>query len=139
MQLQDVMTPQLETIAQNASMIQAARMMRDHDIGMLPVIEENQIVGVLTDRDIVTRGLADGIDPETPVSRIMTSGVEVRHTDDDVEEAAQLMEQKQIRRLVVVDRNERSVGVVSLGDLATRSDQTELSGEILEEVSQPTT
>lgn len=139
MQLQDVMTPQLETIAQNASMIQAARMMRDHDIGMLPVIEENQIVGVLTDRDIVARGLADGIDPETPVSRIMTSGVEVRHTDDDVEEAAQLMEQKQIRRLVVVDRNERSVGVVSLGDLATRSDQTELSGEILEEVSQPTT
>ncbi len=139
MQLQDVMTPQLETIAQNASMIQAARMMRDHDIGMLPVIEENQIVGVLTDRDIVARGLADGIDPETPVSRIMTSGVEVRHTDDDVEEAAQLMEQKQIRRLVVVDRNERSVGIVSLGDLATRSDQTELSGEILEEVSQPTT
>ncbi|MFP4280697.1 MAG: CBS domain-containing protein [Halochromatium sp.] len=138
MQLQDVMTPQLEYIGLNQSMLDAARMMREHDIGMLPVLEENQIVGILTDRDMVTRGLAEGIDPETPVSRIMTSGVEVRHTDDDVEEAARLMERKQIRRLVVVDRTERSVGVVSLGDLATRSDQTELSGEVLEEVSQPT-
>ncbi len=138
MQLQDVMTPQLEYIGQNESMIHAARMMRDHDIGMLPVVEENQIVGVLTDRDIVTRGLADEIDPQTSVSRIMTSGVELGHTDDDVEEAAKRMEQKQIRRLVVVDRTERSVGVVSLGDLATRSHERELSGEVLEEVSQPT-
>lgn len=138
MQLQDVMTPQLEYIGHNASMIDAARMMREHDIGMLPVLEENQIVGTLTDRDIVTRGLADRIDPETPVSRLMTSGVELRYVDDDVEEAAKLMEQKQIRRLIVVDRDERSVGVVSLGDLATRSDQTQLSGEVLEEVSQPT-
>lgn len=138
MQLQDVMTPQLEYISQNESMIHAARMMREHDIGMLPVLEENQIVGMVTDRDIVTRGLADAIDPETPVSRIMTTGVELRYTDDDVDEAAKLMEQQQIRRLIVVDRTERSVGVVSLGDLATRSDQTQLSGEVLEEVSQPT-
>ncbi|MEA3641218.1 MAG: CBS domain-containing protein [Lamprobacter sp.] len=138
MQLQDVMTPQLEYIGQNQSMIDAARMMREHDIGMLPVIEENQIVGVLTDRDIVTRGLADGIDPETPVSRVMTTGVELRYTDDDVEEAAKLMEQQQIRRLIVVDRTERCVGVVSLGDLATRADQTQLGGEALKEVSQPT-
>ncbi|MCF7996557.1 MAG: CBS domain-containing protein, partial [Chromatiaceae bacterium] len=104
MQLQDVMTPQLEYISQNESMIHAARMMREHDIGMLPVLEENQIVGVVTDRDIVTRGLADAIDPETPVSRIMTTGVELRYTDDDVDEAAKLMEQQQIRRLIVVDR-----------------------------------
>lgn len=73
-------------------MIDAARMMREHDIGMLPVMEENQIVGTLTDRDIVTRGLAEGIGPETPVSRLMTSGVELCYTDDDVEEAAKLME-----------------------------------------------
>ncbi|MCF8004064.1 MAG: CBS domain-containing protein [Chromatiaceae bacterium] len=138
MQLQDVMTPQLEYIGHNASMIDAARMMREHDIGMLPVLEENQIVGTLTDRDIVIRGLADRIDPETPVSHLMTNGVELRYVDDDVEEAAKLMEQKQIRRLIVVDRDERSVGVVSLGDLATRSDQIQLSGEVLEEVSQPT-
>ncbi len=138
MQLQDVMTPQLEYIAQNESMVQAARLMREHDIGMLPVIEEDQIVGVLTDRDIVTRGLADGIDPETPVSRIMTTGVELRHTDDDVEEATKLMEEQQIRRLLVVDRNERCVGVLSLGDLATRANDIKLSGEVLEEVSEPT-
>ncbi|MBK1620811.1 hypothetical protein CKO42_20735 [Lamprobacter modestohalophilus] len=138
MQLQDVMTPQLEYIGHNASMIDAARMMREHDIGMLPVLEENQIVGTLTDRDIVIRGLADRIDPETPVSHLMTNGVELRYVDDDVEEAAKLMEQKQIRGLIVVDRDERSVGVVSLGDLATRSDQIQLSGEVLEEVSQPT-
>lgn len=137
MQLQDVMTPQLEYIGQNQSMIDAARMMREHDIGMLPVLEENQIVGTLTDRDIVTRGLAEGIGPETPVSRLMTSGVELCYTDDDVEEAAKLMEQKQIRRLIVVDRTERSVGVVSLGDLAARADQTQLSGEALKAVSQP--
>lgn len=137
MQLQEVMTPQLDYIGQNESMVQAARMMREHDIGMLPVIEENQIIGVLTDRDIVTRGLADGVDPQTPVSRIMTTGVELRHTDDDVEEAIKLMEQQQIRRLLVVDRTERCVGVISLGDVATRGDNTKLSGEALEEVSEP--
>jgi CBS domain-containing protein len=138
MQLQDVMTPQLEYIAKNDSLIHAARIMREHDIGMLPVIEENQVVGILTDRDIVTRGLAEAIDPETPVSRIMTTGVELRHTDDDVEEAAKLMEQKQIRRLIVVDRDERCVGVVSLGDLATRAGDSRLGGEVLDEVSRPT-
>jgi CBS domain-containing protein len=137
MQLQDVMSNQFEYISHGDSLIQAARMMREHDIGMLPVLEEHQIVGTLTDRDIVTRGLADGIDPETPVSRIMSTGVEYRYIDDDVEEAAKLMEQQQIRRLVVLDRTERCVGVVSLGDLATRSNSTELGGEVLEEVSQP--
>ncbi|TVQ88100.1 MAG: CBS domain-containing protein [Chromatiaceae bacterium] len=138
MRLQDVMTPQLEFIRENDSLIHAARMMRDHDIGMLPVLEENQIVGVLTDRDIVTRGLAEAVDLETPVCRIMTTGVKVRHAEDDVAAAAKLMEQQQIRRLVVVDRNERCVGVISLGDLATRTDNTPLSGEVLAEVSQPT-
>lgn len=138
MQLQDVMTNQLEYIGQGETLMQAARMMREHDIGMLPVIEEHQVVGTLTDRDIVTRGLAEGVDPQAPVSRIMTSGMVFSYTDADVEEAAQLMEQQQIRRLVVLDRSERCVGVVSLGDLATRSHGPALAGEVLEEVSQST-
>ncbi|MBK1703604.1 CBS domain-containing protein [Halochromatium glycolicum] len=138
MQLQDVMTNQFEYIGHGDSVVHAARMMQEHDIGMLPVLEEHQIIGTLTDRDIVTRGLAEGIDPETPVSRIMTTGVHFRYIDDDVETAAKSMEDQQIRRLVVLDRNEHCVGVVSLGDLATRSDGTRLSGEVLEEVSQPT-
>ena len=137
MQLNDVMTHKFEYIGQGESLRHAAQIMRDHDIGMLPVLEENQVIGTITDRDIVTRGLAEAIDPDAPVSRIMTTGVQFRYVDDDVEEAAKLMEQEQIRRLVVLDRSDRCVGIVSLGDIATRTGETRLSGEILEEVSQP--
>lgn len=137
MQLSDVMTRKFEYIGQGESVRQAARTMRDHDIGLLPVLEENQVVGTLTDRDIVTRGLAEDLDPETPVSRIMTTGALFRYEDDDMEEAAKLMEQEQVRRLMVLDHDERCVGVVSLGDIAARTGETRLGGEVLEEVSQP--
>ena len=137
MQLNDVMTRKFEYIGQGESVRHAAQMMRDHDIGMLPVLEENQVIGTVTDRDIVTRGIAEAIDPDAPVSQIMTTGVQFRYLDDDVEEAAKLMEQEQIRRLVVLDRSDRCVGIVSLGDIATRTGETRLGGEVLEGVWQP--
>lgn len=138
MQLRDIMTTTFQTIGQGESVRRAAELMRDMDVGILPVVEENQLVGTVTDRDIAIRGIASGAAPgDMPVRDIMSRGVLCAYDDDAVESAAVKMEENQVRRLFVVDHDERCVGVVSLGDLAVRTQDASLSGEVLEEVSQP--
>lgn len=137
MQISQIMSDQFTYIGQGDSLERAAVLMRDQDIGMLPVLEENQVVGTVTDRDIVVRGLADGLDPKTPVSGIMSRGIHSIHADADVDEAAQAMEAAQVRRLVILDRDERCVGVLSSGDIATGTREPKLAGEVLEGVSEP--
>jgi CBS domain-containing protein len=135
MQLKDIMSVQVEAISEEAPLTEAARRMAQEDIGFLPVIGGGSIRGVLTDRDIVVRCIADGQDPSVvTVKSAMTREVAILPDEADVEEAAQLMEAKQIRRILIQDDQERYVGVVSLGDLA-RSTEHELSGEVLERVS----
>lgn len=136
--LRDIMTEHVESIPSETSIRNAAEKMASLDVGAVPVVENDQPVGFITDRDITIRAVAEGLDPETPSVRdIMTPGVESLYEDQDVEDAAMLMEKQKIRRVLVVDREGQPVGIVSLGDLAVRSDNDQLTEEVLEEISSP--
>jgi len=139
MQVKDVMTRGAECTRPNATLQEAARRMRDLDVGPLPVCGDNdRLVGVLTDRDIAVRAVAEGKDPKaTRVQDVMTPGIHYVFEDQDVEEAARQMQEKQIRRLAVLNRDKRLVGMVSLGDLAVETGDRELSGATLGAVSEP--
>ena len=139
MQVCEVMTPHVECIAPGASLLEAARKMKKLDVGPLPVCGDNdRLVGMLTDRDIVVRAIADDRDlEETKVQDIMTPHVEYCFDDQDVAHAARLMRDKQIRRLVVLNHDRRLVGILSLGDLAVEAGDDRLAGDALEGISQP--
>ena len=138
MQIKDVMTRGVEVVRPDETLQQAARKMKSIDVGPLPVCDGERLVGMITDRDIIVRATAEGRDPKTtPVKEAMTPGVVYVFEDQDIEEAALLMRQRQIRRLVVLDSNKRLVGILSLGDLAEDSGDDQLSGDVLEGVSEP--
>src|SRR6266571_1703355 len=138
MQLKDIMTPGVEVIAPEASIYEAAEKMSHLDVGPLPVCDNDRLVGMLTDRDITVRAVAEGKDPRaTRVRDAMTEGICYCFEDDDVADAARLMKERQVRRLVVLDHNKRLAGIVSLGDLAVETGDEHLAGETLEHVSQP--
>jgi CBS domain-containing protein len=132
------MTRTVECIPPEASLKDAAIRMRALDVGSLPVCENDKLIGIVTDRDIATRGVADGCDPQrTSVRNCMTGELSYCFEDEDIAAAARMMEEKQIRRLPVLSRSKRLVGIVSLGDVATRVHDDRLSGEVLEKVSEP--
>jgi CBS domain-containing protein len=138
MQLQTIMTRDVQAIPPNMSLRDAARTMKALNVGALPVCQNDKLIGLITDRDITVRAVAATQDaPSCPVSDVMTPNLICCYEDDDVEKAAQRMEDAQIRRLPVIDHNHRLVGIVSLGDLATRSHDGKLSSEVLEQVSRP--
>ena len=113
----------------------AAAVMSNLDIGMLPVTEGDRVVGAITDRDIVVRGVADNMDlAKTRVGDLMTKDVDVCYEDQDIDEVARRMMQNKIRRVVVVNREEQLAGVISLGDLTAHT-TTATSGKVLREVS----
>ncbi|MGF1613107.1 MAG: CBS domain-containing protein [Gammaproteobacteria bacterium] len=134
MKAKDIMSIVVETIATTATLQQAAEKMRNLNIGILPVQTSTQLVGILTDRDIVTRALALKMDPTTtPVSQIMTQPVVSCYTEDSLEEVVQKMKQNRVRRVVVLERTHIAVGMVSLDDLPIASDR--LSAEALAAIS----
>src|SRR5262245_58769269 len=134
------MTPGVEVIAPEASIYEAAEKMSRLDIGPLPVCDGERLIGMLTDRDIIVRATALGRDPNTTkVAEVLTPEVVYCLVDQDVEIAAQMMEMRQIRRVPVLDRNKRLVGIVSLGDLVVETQDRRLSGEAIERVSAPAT
>jgi CBS domain-containing protein len=136
MQVREVMTRGVECIAPETTLQEAAAKMRELDTGCLPVCENNRLAGMVTDRDIVIRAIAEGRDPRTCTARdVMTREIVCCFEDDDIEEAARLMKDRQIRRLMVLNRNKRLAGIVSLGDLAVDTGDDQFSGEILERVS----
>jgi CBS domain-containing protein len=124
MRVKDAMTPHVDSVAPDTLLDVAARRMRDENVGCLPVAEGDRLVGMVTDRDLVVRALAEGR-PRMAVSEIMSSEVLCCHADQPVEEAARLMEEHGVRRLVVLDREDRPVGVVSLHDLSGGGLRTE--------------
>ena len=138
MKLSEIMTREVVVIQPDDSLQSAAKKMRDRNIGFLPICDGEELLGVLSDRDITIRALADGMDVNVMLGRdLMTSPAIYCYEDQDVSEAAKIMAENQIRRLVVVGREDkRLVGVVSLGDLA-RNNTTNLSGEVLQKVSAP--
>jgi len=138
MQLRDIMTRDVQVIDPAATLMDAARVMKQMDVGAVPVCDGKRLQGMITDRDIALRAVAEGKDPKaTRVRDVMTSDVVYGTTEQSVEDAAHVMEQQQIRRLVVLDENKELVGIVSLGDLATEGHDRALSGEALEAISQP--
>lgn len=139
MQLKDIMTPDVECVRPGDTLQEAARKMKSLDVGPMPVCGDNdKIVGMLTDRDITIRATAEGLDPKTAKVRdAMTDEVVYCFEDQDVKEAAKLMEERQIRRLLVMNRDKRLVGIVSLGDLATKTGDKQQAGEVIKDVSEP--
>lgn len=131
----EIMSVEVQVIAPEATLRQAARMMLDLDVGALPVCRGTSLLGMVTDRDITVRGVAAGLVPDVAcVSEVMTSSLEFCTEDQDTEEVMRTMGQAQVRRLPVVNLERELVGIVSLGDMARRQpghiDQTvrEISG-----------
>ena len=138
MKLSEVMTREVEIIQPDDPLQFAAKKMKDRDIGFLPVCDGTTLMGVISDRDITIRALAEGMDANVMLSRdLMTTPAIYCFDDQDVSDAAKIMAERQIRRLVILSReDERVVGVISLGDLA-RNGTTDLSNKVLQQVSAP--
>lgn len=136
MNVRDVMTRDVQTVTPDQPVQQAASFMLSADAGSIPVTEGDRLLGMITDRDIAVRGIAKGYGPDTPVRELMTNDLVIVRVDEDVEEAATKMSDAQVRRLPVVDEEERLCGIVSLGDLSRETDQ-DCATQALEGVSQP--
>ncbi|ACL69391.1 CBS domain-containing protein [Halothermothrix orenii] len=136
MKLKDIMTSDVTSINPNSSVKDAAQVMRSLNVGSVPVTDGNRPVGIITDRDITIRSVAQAGNINMPVHQVMTGDIVYGTPDMSVEEAAQIMASKQIRRLPVVE-NGRLVGIVSLGDLAVRERSDIEAGKALTSISVP--
>lgn len=138
MKLNEMMTTDVEVVNPESSLADAAKRMRRQDIGVLPVCDGTRLVGMITDRDITIRAIAEDRDPkQTKVKDCMSSDLVYCFDDQTETEAEQIMQEKQIRRLPIISREKQLVGIVSLGDLAKRGSSVEEAGETLRRVSQP--
>ena len=137
MKVSDVMTTDVETVQLDSTLEEVASIMKIENVGAVPVLDEDDdLIGIITDRDIVVRCVADGKDPaETHVEEVLSHELETIEPDVDIEEAAQLMADKQIRRLPVCEDGEL-IGMLSIGDLAVKAPRTEPSAEALRDISQ---
>ncbi len=138
MQIKEAMTRDIDMIDPNMTIDKAAKLMAEDDVGFLPVGENDRLVGMLTDRDIAIRAVARGKDPSrTTVRDVMTDHVLYCYEDESIETAAQNMAKLQIRRMPIVNRDKRLVGVISLADIARKCDSNQ-AGMALKHVAQPT-
>jgi CBS domain-containing protein len=137
MNIQQIMTQKVECVDSTVTIAKAAQKMRDMDIGFLPVCENDKLVGTVTDRDITTRSVAQGRDPRlAPVSEVMTQEVFYCYEDEEVDRIAQYMQENEVRRMLIMNREKRLVGVVSLGDIAKASGEKQLAGETLGQIAE---
>lgn len=134
MKISECMTRDVETVGPDDSLQQAARVMADIDVGALPVGDNDRLVGMITDRDIVIRAVCDGKGPDTAVRDVMSTDIKYCYEDESLDEIANNMGDLQIRRLPVVNRDKRLVGIVALGDVAVTADE-ETSGEAVAGIS----
>ncbi len=135
--LKDLMSPDVQFVSPDTRIDEAARKMRDGDFGMLPVAENDRMIGAISDRDIVVRAIAKGLGADTKVSEVMSNGIAWAYEDDSVEQAAKIMSEHQVRRLPVVNRAKRLVGIVALGDFAVQSGEIRPAAQALTEISRP--
>lgn len=136
MKVRDVMTQQVDWVAPTASIVEIARLMKNKDVGSIPVCEDKKVIGMITDRDIVLRVVAEGAISESKMAKdIINSQVITVTADQDVHEAAHLMSEYQIRRLPVVEQG-KLIGIVALGDLAIEKIHVNEAGDALSDISQ---
>jgi len=135
MKLRDVMTPNPRTLDPNATVQDAARLMRDEDTGVVPIVDKGRPVGLITDRDIVVRAVADGAGLNRPVRELATDNLVTAEPEMSTRDAVELMSQNQVRRLLVCE-GERLVGVASIGDIAVKEGKDRRVGDTLQEISQ---
>ncbi len=135
MLVRDVMTKKVTCVEPETTIAEAAKIMRKRDIGALPVAKKNGVIGIVTDRDICCRAIAEGLDPEnTPIEKIMSRHITTCFDDQDLPDAAKLMEKKQIRRLPVLDHNRHLVGMMTVGDMSHHANH-ELVGEVEDQIT----
>jgi CBS domain-containing protein len=136
MKVSEVMTRDVQTVRPDQRVQEAASFMLSADAGSIPVTDGDRLIGMITDRDIAVRGVAKGYGPDTPVRELMTDNVICARDSDEVEDIASKMSEAQVRRLPVIDDQERLCGIVSLGDLSREADD-DCASEALEGVSEP--
>ena len=134
MKITDVMTKDIQTVSPSDTAQQAASFMLGSDTGSIPVCDGDTVVGMITDRDIAVRGTAKGLGPDAKVSELMSSDIVCASSDDSVEDIARKMAERQVRRMPVIDQDDKLVGMVSLGDLSRHS-REEAAATALEGVS----
>jgi CBS domain-containing protein len=138
MLVREIMTPGVEWVSPDVTLQEVARIMRDKNIGCLPVGEKDGLIGMITDRDIACRAVAEGLDlATTKAEMVMSKGVTFCFDDQDISEAAQLMEEKRIQRLPILSHDNKMIGFLSFGDLAMRGSR-EVAGEVAEAVAHRT-
>lgn len=135
MKISECMTPAVEIASPEDTIQKVARTLREIDAGAMPVGENDRLVGMITDRDIAVRAVADGLGPETIVRKVMSETVHYCFDDEDLEDVSEKMAERKVRRLPVLNRKKRLVGIVSLGDLSLSDGKS--SGEALADISQP--
>ena len=136
-QLRDLMSRNVNVINPETTIEEAAKKMRDGGFGMMPVGEDDRMIGTISDRDIAIRAVAEGKDPLTKVRDVMSEGVTWVYEDESVEDAAMIMSERQVRRLPVINRDKRLVGIVALGDFAVESSEIRPAAEALSGISRP--
>lgn len=136
-QIKDLMSRDVKVINPDMTIRDAAQKMRDGDFGMMPVGEDDRMIGTISDRDIVIRAIAEGLDSNTKVRDVMSDGIAWTYEDDSVEKAVKIMSERQVRRLPVVDRDKRLVGIVALGDFAVERSEIQPAARALSEISKP--
>ena len=136
--IQDIMTPDVQTISPQESVRRAAQLMDELNVGSIPVCDGSRLLGMITDRDITVRATSAGKAPaECRVEEVMTAEVDWCYEDDSVADAAEKMQKRQVRRLPIVDRDKKLIGIVALGDLATDLDKPKKVAATLEKISEP--
>jgi CBS domain-containing protein len=137
-QIKDVMTHDVVTLAPTAKVTQAAEAMKSLNVGAIPICDGGRLLGMVTDRDLVVRVIAEHRNPETEtINNIMTTDVDYCYEDQTVEEAAHVMEDRQVRRMPIVNHDKELVGIVSLGDVAVKGADKSTTADALEQISQP--
>ena len=136
-QLRELMTRDVKVITPDMTIGDAAKKMRDGNFGMMPVEEDDRMIGTISDRDIVIRAVAEGMDFSTKVRDVMSKGIAWAYEDETAEEATTIMSERQVRRLPVVNRDKRLVVIVALGDIALERSEIEPAAEALSEISKP--
>jgi CBS domain-containing protein len=136
-QLKELMSRDVKIINPDMTIGEAAKKMRDGDFGMMPVGEDDRMIGTISDRDIAIRAVAEGKGADTKVRDVMSEGIAWAYEDESVEQAAKIMSERQVRRLPVVDRAKRLVGIVALGDFAVESSEIRPTAQALSGISRP--